>query len=114
MTKESEKKLREQLGRALRKARLARALTQADVAESVETDPETISRFERGATLPSLARLVDLAGALDVTVASLLGGASPRVVDEIDTIQHTVAALSAKDRQRAILLIRAVVDVLKA
>ena len=75
--KAGEKQLREQLGRELRKARLARGLTQADVAERVDTDPETISRFERGATLPSLTRLLDLAEALHVTVGSLVGAPAP-------------------------------------
>ena len=81
MMRESEKTLRDRLGRELRKARVALQLTQADIAERVGTDPETISRFERGATLPSLVRLLELAEALEVTVASLLGGASPRATE---------------------------------
>lgn len=108
--KESEKKLRAQLGGELRKARLALGLMQADVAERVETDPETISRFERGATLPSLVRLLDLAEALGVTVASLLGGASPRATDELEELGHLLALLPAKDRQLVAAIIKVIVD----
>lgn len=110
---ESEKTLRERLGRELRKARLALELTQADVAERVSTDPETISRFERGATLPSLARLLDLAEALGATVASLLGAASPRATDELVALSQLVAALPAKDRKLVTAVVTAIVDARK-
>lgn len=110
MTKKSEARLREQLGRELRRVRLARNLTQADVAERVETDPETISRFERGATLPSLARLLDLAEALDVTVASLLGAASPRATDEIDEVRQSLSTLSVRDRRLAAAIVKTIVE----
>ena len=110
--KAGEKQLREQLGRELRKARLARGLTQADVAERVDTDPETISRFERGATLPSLTRLLDLAEALHVTVGSLVGAASSRTTDELDDVLRSVTALPLKERKLATALLRAVVETL--
>lgn len=112
--KQSEKILRERLGQQLRKARLSHGLTQNDVAERVETDPETISRFERGATLPSLVRLLALAEALDVSVAALLGAASPRATDELEDLRHSLASLPAKDRKLATAVMRAVAGVWKA
>ena len=112
--RESEKTLRVRLGRELRKARLAQELTQADVAERVSTDPETISRFERGATLPSLVRLLDLAEALDVTVASLLGGPSPRATDELAELGQMVAHLPPKDRKLVTAVVTAIVDARKS
>jgi transcriptional regulator with XRE-family HTH domain len=111
--KESEKALRERLGRELRKARLSLNLTQADVAERVETDPETISRFERGAALPSLTRLLDLSEALGTTVGALLGAASPRPSDEFEELRHRLAELAPKDRKVATAVMRAVVEVWK-
>lgn len=107
--KKNEKELRDRLGKALREARFVRQLTQNQLAELVETDPETISRFERGATLPSLTRLLDLAEALDVTLASLLGGASPRVQDEWQMLQQSVLGLSARDRELAASVLKAIV-----
>jgi len=106
--KESETRLREQLGAELRKARIALGLTQADVAEKVETDPETVSRFERGATLPSLTRLLDLADALDVSVSALLGAASPRATDELEELRASLAALPAKDRRLAAAIVKTI------
>jgi len=109
--KTNEAALRRKLGNALKGARLAQGLTQNQVAEAVETDPETISRFERGVTLPSLSRLLDLASALGVTVAAVLGAASPRPTDEWDQLMREVARLSAKDQALALALVRTLVEV---
>lgn len=108
--KDNEKVLRQRLGGALREARLAKTLTQNQLAEALETDPETISRFERGATLPSLLRLLDLAEALGVTVASLLGSASPRAQDEWDDLYRSLSRLPARDKDLAAAILRTIVE----
>lgn len=105
---DKESLLRLRLGQQLRQARLAKKLTQGALAELVTTDPETISRFERGATLPSLVRLLELAEALEVSLSFLLGAASPRGTDEIEAMQHALAALSDDDRRLAMALIQAI------
>ena len=43
----------------------------------VEVDVETVSRIERGNTIPSLQRLVVIAQTLGAGVGELLGEASP-------------------------------------
>lgn len=111
MTDASEKTLRLRLGQELKRARTARGLTQNDLAERVGTEPETISRFERGATLPSLTRLLALAEALGEPVGILLGAASPRGMDELEDVRNSLAGLSAKDKKQAMAVVRAVVDV---
>lgn len=107
---DDEKELRRRLGGKLREARLARRLTQNQLAEALDTDPETISRFERGATLPSLLRLLGLAGALGVTIGSLLGAASPRPQDEWEDLRQSLEHLSQEDRKLAAALLRTLVD----
>jgi len=108
--KKNEKELRDRLGAALRGARLARDLTQNQLAERLDTDPETISRFERGVTLPSLARLLDIADAQEVTVASLLGSASPRPQDEWDDLYRSLSRLPARDKDLAAAILRTIVE----
>lgn len=110
VTKDDEKELRRRLGGALRVARVGKQLTQNQLAELIDTDPETISRFERGATLPSLVRLLGLADALGVTVGSLLGSASSRASDEWAELESLFARLTARDRTLAQALIRTIVD----
>ncbi len=108
--KDDEKELRRRLGGALRTARLAKQLTQNQLAERLDTDPETISRFERGATLPSLVRLLGLADSLGVTVGALLGSASPRATDEWAELESLFARLTTSDRYLAQAIIRTIVD----
>jgi ribosome-binding protein aMBF1 (putative translation factor) len=48
------------LGKAIASERTARELTQEQLAEMLGVEQETISRFERGTTLPPLPRLIQL------------------------------------------------------
>lgn len=107
---DNEKELRTRLGEGLRQARLARHLTQNQLAEKLDTDPETISRFERGATLPSLVRLLSLADALGVTLASLLSAASPRPMDEWEELHRSLATLPRKDRELATAIMQTIIQ----
>jgi len=68
----SAQKLGANLGRRLRLQRQAQGLTQAQVAEAVGIEPDTVGRMERGTRLPSLSVLALLAGFLGVEVVELL------------------------------------------
>ncbi|HEX7151632.1 MAG TPA: helix-turn-helix transcriptional regulator [Thermoanaerobaculia bacterium] len=59
-------------GRHLRELRLARGLTQADVAERCSTMVPVISNLERGVTIPTLSTLLHLADALECTMGELV------------------------------------------
>lgn len=60
------------LGKNIARQRKKQGLTQAKLAEKISLEPESVSRFERGATLPSLQTLELLAEVLDSTIADLL------------------------------------------
>lgn len=64
--------LPKRLGKNLAKTRKAKGWTQAALAEHFGMELESISRFERGATLPSLATLEQIAAFLDTSIADLL------------------------------------------
>lgn len=68
----SQSELPARLGRNLAARRKALGLTQAQVAERLGVDTETLSRFERGKHVPSLLTLERLAGVLSSTCADLL------------------------------------------
>ena len=59
-------------GRHLRELRLARGLTQAQVAERCGTMVPVISNLERGTTVPTLSTLLHLAVALECTMCRLV------------------------------------------
>ncbi len=49
-----------------------RELTQAQLAEMIDTTVETISRLERGVSIPSLRTLVKISRALHIPIKELL------------------------------------------
>ena len=59
-------------GRHLRQLRLARGLTQAQVAERCGTMVPVISNLERGMTVPTLSTLLHLSGAMECTLSELI------------------------------------------
>lgn len=59
-------------GRHLRELRLARSLTQQQLAAMIDSNHPFISNMERGLTLPGLAMLVRLADALGCNVTDLV------------------------------------------
>jgi len=59
-------------GRHLRQLRLARGLTQQQLAALIDSNHPFISNMERGLTLPGLAMLVRLAEALGCSVSRLV------------------------------------------
>ena len=59
-------------GRHLRELRLARGLTQAQVAERCGTMVPVISNLERGVTVPTLSTLLHLGAALECTLGELV------------------------------------------
>lgn len=76
--------------------------TQAQLAECIGVDTETVSRFERGSNLPSLQRLEKLAGALSVPLHLLMAASSPRADDQSFIINEWISVLSAQDREFAL------------
>lgn len=97
------------LGQAIAKWRKARGLTQDDLAGFVEVDPVTVSRFERGTSVPSLQRLFVIAQALDVSVGELLAEASPLPGDSAPRLAILLKGLKATDQQ----LLMSIADLLQ-
>jgi transcriptional regulator with XRE-family HTH domain len=72
----------ESLGKKLRSLRKAEGLTLAQLGEKVGLSTSYLSQVERGVTMPSLARLTDIAQALGAQVRYFFenDAASPRVI----------------------------------
>ena len=73
-------------------------LTQAQLAERLGVDTETLSRFERGKHLPSLTTLERLAGILRSTVAELLAEAPTFPEEDALAISAWLSLLNPEDR----------------
>src|SRR3546814_8228691 len=86
------------LGANIAALRKAREWSQSDLAERVGVDTETISRFERGATLPSLLTLDKISKSLRIRVGELLAESAAQPDDQASTLSAWPADLDEADR----------------
>ncbi|WP_410498655.1 helix-turn-helix transcriptional regulator [Chitinibacter sp. S2-10] len=93
-----QEKMAVRLGNKLAECRQQLQLTQAQIAERLDVNTETISRFERGATLPSLQTLDRLASILQTDLASLVGGISAQPDELARELATALRALKESDR----------------
>lgn len=97
-TKTGSGTLAERLSRNIANGRHALGLTQAQLAERLNVDTETLSRFERGKHLPSLVTLEKLAAQLQTTIAALLEEAEPQADSDALAMTAWLMALDQRDR----------------
>lgn len=90
--------------------RRALGLTQAQLAERLGVDTETLSRFERGKHAPTLKNLVRLASLLQTTVADLLSEEPPQPSDEATAVSARLAMLSPEDKVFALAMLKQCCD----
>lgn len=86
------------VGKTIAAQRLAKGLTQEQVAIALDVETESISRFERGAVLPPLTRLVELADVFEVPLEYLIRRGSTRTLDQAMEIADSLGRLSPDDR----------------
>jgi transcriptional regulator with XRE-family HTH domain len=93
-----QKTLAVKIGACVASLRKQAGKTQGELAEQIGVDTETISRFERGATMPSLVTLQLLAVALNTTMGDLVGDSSPMPNEQARIISGWLGELQASDR----------------
>ncbi|QMV71413.1 helix-turn-helix transcriptional regulator [Comamonas piscis] len=96
--KPADKPLAQLLGQRIAELRKSRQWTQAQLAERLQVEPETISRFERGASVPSLHTLESLAAILRVSIGDLLAQSSTAPDDQAMRISAWLSELEPADR----------------
>lgn len=106
MIPQHQKHISKAVGALIARARMQVNMTQEDVAEALEVGAETVSRIERGAVPPTLARLFEFAALFNCRVDALLLEASDRSADQAANIAHQLSELAPADR----LLVSSVVE----
>lgn len=96
--KQDSSKLAKRIGKRIAVRRKQVGWTQEQLAERVRVDAETISRFERGANLPSLLSLERLASALSVDAGDLLSRDEPKSLSEANLLMTLMEGLTVNDR----------------
>ena len=98
MAKTIRRSLAKRLGRNLGDRRRAVGLTQEQLAEYLEVDTLTVSRYETGGILPPLTVVDVVARLLQTSVADLLGELPVQPIEHADRIGIWLANLSLSDR----------------
>ena len=86
------------IGKTIARWRIAKGMTQEQLALALDVDPVTVSRFERGVSLPSLPTLHGMAGVFGVPLARLLDDAPLQDRSEADTLAALMQNLSVAEK----------------
>ena len=88
------------VGEQIHALRKAKGITQNELGERLNVAFQTISKWERGETLPDTAILTDLANVLETTVDNILTGGE-RIMSytrRVTIAEVTVTFISARSR----------------
>lgn len=111
---EARRRLGKRLGLRVSERRKVLNWTQDQLAAMLEVDAETISRFERGATVPSLVTLDRLARILKVSVADLLSDVSASPSDQAIRVSAWLESLPAEDSDFVLDQVKTLCDHLRS
>ncbi|HRK56456.1 MAG TPA: helix-turn-helix transcriptional regulator [Burkholderiaceae bacterium] len=98
MAKPTRRSLAKHLGRNIGARRRAVGLTQEQLAELLEVDTFTVSRYETGTILPPLTVVDAVAQQLRTTAAALLSETKTQPVEHAERIGVLLSQLSNADR----------------
>jgi len=107
------RQLGKRLGKRIADRRKAIAWTQDQLAERLGVDAETISRFERGVTVPSLITLDQLAKVLKSRTADLLSASSTEPTDQAIRISAWLDGITSRDREFVVEHVKRLCDQLR-
>ncbi|MEY4591134.1 MAG: hypothetical protein RIR18_29 [Pseudomonadota bacterium] len=98
-TADVRRQLGKRLGLKIAERRKALEWTQDELAEQLGVDAETVSRFERGVTVPALVTLDRLATVLKSNVGNLLSEVSITPTDQANRISAWLGRLQSEDAE---------------
>ena len=101
------------IGRVVAKRRTEKGMTQEDVAERLGVGYEAVSRIERGAIMPTIGKLVQLAGVFSCPIEELLVESSNRATDQGAVLSKMIEGLSETDRAFMLEIIEKMANKLK-
>lgn len=100
------------VGRSISRRRKQKGLTQAQVAEQMRVEKETVSRIETGVISPTLKRLDQLADILSCSVTDLIRYSDQRPDDHVIGIAEIMQDMSEEERLLVVDLVAHVANML--
>lgn len=105
--------LAQTIGRCIGKRRASCNLTQEYVSEKLDIGTEAVSRMERGITIPTIARLAELATIFNCGIDELLIETSTRIDDQAEYISNLLYTLPDADRSMVVDVVEKICTRLK-
>ncbi len=90
-------------GETLRELRKQKGLTQETLGEALSLAPQTISKWERGESMPDAALLPELAGTLGCSLDTLFGMGTDSWEDAESALIRWVKTIPPEERPRALM-----------
>ncbi len=103
-----------EVGMVIAVRRKAKGLTQAQVAEIMGVEKETISRMENGVISPTLPRLQQIADILECSPSDLFRTGPANAADHAQSIGEMIQDLPENERMLVVSFVSEVVKVFKA
>ena len=86
------------IGKTIKEARTKKNMTQLELADRMGVSYQAVSNWERGNSMPDIAKIPDLARQLDLDVKELLGDEDGQVTEAVrKTIDEPEAPLSVEE-----------------
>lgn len=95
----AEKDFAREVGMLIAQQRKSKGIPQAQLAEFMNLEKETVSRIETGVISPTLVRLAQLAKFLDCEFGDFLKINSPQLTDHVRSLAKRMENLSDEQRQ---------------
>lgn len=86
------------IGRKIAERRKAHGWTQSQMAEKLGVGYEAVSRMERGAILPTISKIIQVADAFECPIDELLFESSNRASDQAQVIARMLDGLPQEER----------------
>lgn len=103
-----------EVGMAIAVRRKTKGMTQAQVAEIMGVEKETISRMENGVISPTLPRLQQIADILECSPSDLFRAAPANAAEHAQSIGEMIQGLPDNERMLVVSFVSEVVKVFKA
>lgn len=91
------------LGGRIKALRVAKGLTQAELAEQCGYEPLTVSRFERGTYSPGIDTLATIAEVLDVPMQDFFVATSTEAL-AVEKLRHQICDMAYSTSDAAVLV----------
>ncbi len=85
------------VAKKIKEARIAKNMTQMNLADTMGVSYQAVSNWERGNSMPDISKLEDLCKALDISIAQLLGMETTQTAAVERILQEEEAPLTAEE-----------------